>query len=463
MITYIYIDGFKSFQQFEMTFAPLTVIAGTNASGKSNLFDALKLLSDLASTDTTIEKALKNGRGEAAEAFTLYSDGTMADTITLKVEMLLDKEVEDPWDGTVTDLKKRRLRYELRLRRKDEEHDGAIEIVHESLEPIMDKDDLWPKIFRIGESTWQKLRGVTVGGSFRKPFIMTTVKNGENIARIEDKEGDKKTLKLATAKGTILSKLNVAEYPHIFAVKQEMRRWHFLHLNPTELRRPSSISSNGILAPTGENLAAVIEKLKREDPYYLNAISRMLGRFLPNYVGVDVKRDEDRKRITLILKDYEGRTYTSGVLSEGTLRILALCVLAVDDSFSGVLCFEEPENGVHPFRLGNMAELMSKFASDFRDQETSLRQAIINTHSPLFVSKIKELDDNFMLTYMSRMVTSIIDVSGARKKVGATRMTPVVEEDNPMYDSEKKNELKMAAMTENDFLYAMHSPNLEEK
>ncbi|MEW5818300.1 MAG: AAA family ATPase, partial [Spirochaetota bacterium] len=39
MITHIKINGFKSFQNFEMSFTPLTVIAGVNASGKSNLFD----------------------------------------------------------------------------------------------------------------------------------------------------------------------------------------------------------------------------------------------------------------------------------------------------------------------------------------------------------------------------------------------------------------------------------------
>ena len=48
MLTYVKISGFKSFHDFEMEFTPFTVIAGANASGKSNLFDALSLLSRLA-------------------------------------------------------------------------------------------------------------------------------------------------------------------------------------------------------------------------------------------------------------------------------------------------------------------------------------------------------------------------------------------------------------------------------
>ena len=38
MLTRIEIDGFKSFTNFSMEFSPLTIIAGLNASGKSNLF-----------------------------------------------------------------------------------------------------------------------------------------------------------------------------------------------------------------------------------------------------------------------------------------------------------------------------------------------------------------------------------------------------------------------------------------
>ena len=71
MITKIKIDGFKTFSNFEMEFAPLTVIAGTNASGKSNLFDALRLLSRIVEMD--LKTAFSEQRGDASELFT-YSE-----------------------------------------------------------------------------------------------------------------------------------------------------------------------------------------------------------------------------------------------------------------------------------------------------------------------------------------------------------------------------------------------------
>lgn len=51
MLTRIEIDGFKTFERFSLDLEPIQVILGQNASGKSNLFDAIRWLSNLASSD----------------------------------------------------------------------------------------------------------------------------------------------------------------------------------------------------------------------------------------------------------------------------------------------------------------------------------------------------------------------------------------------------------------------------
>jgi AAA15 family ATPase/GTPase len=53
MITRIKINGFKSLVQTDLYLGPFTCIAGANAIGKSNFFDALSFLSKLA--DKTIQ------------------------------------------------------------------------------------------------------------------------------------------------------------------------------------------------------------------------------------------------------------------------------------------------------------------------------------------------------------------------------------------------------------------------
>jgi putative ribosome biogenesis GTPase RsgA len=72
MITRVEADGFKSLRRFAVDLEPLTVILGANATGKSNLFDVLQILSRLATTDVTT--ALASGRGSRRDQFSRTAD-----------------------------------------------------------------------------------------------------------------------------------------------------------------------------------------------------------------------------------------------------------------------------------------------------------------------------------------------------------------------------------------------------
>jgi predicted ATPase len=145
MITKIEINGFKSFSDFEMEFSPLTVIAGTNASGKSNLFDALNLLSNLSRADLRSAFANKQLRGEVSELFTKYTDDTSASEMKFTVELLVPREVKDNWGG-VAEVKTPRMRYELVIaKRQNEQGFEELTIVHEQLARIDTDEDIWAK------------------------------------------------------------------------------------------------------------------------------------------------------------------------------------------------------------------------------------------------------------------------------------------------------------------------------
>jgi AAA15 family ATPase/GTPase len=72
MLTRIEINGFKTFEQFSLDLEPMQVILGQNASGKSNLFDAIRLLSNLASSD--VRSSVRDLRGEPIELFRVQED-----------------------------------------------------------------------------------------------------------------------------------------------------------------------------------------------------------------------------------------------------------------------------------------------------------------------------------------------------------------------------------------------------
>ena len=48
MLTRLEVNGFKTFEKLDVTLTPFTMIVGNNAAGKSNLFDVIQLLSNLA-------------------------------------------------------------------------------------------------------------------------------------------------------------------------------------------------------------------------------------------------------------------------------------------------------------------------------------------------------------------------------------------------------------------------------
>ena len=113
-----------------------------------------------------------------------------------------------------------------------------------------------------------------------------------------------------------------------------------------------------------------------------------LSDLIDDVYEVSIDRDEKRLLLTLQVQDRNGTTYPARSLSDGTLRFLALAVLALDPTAQGVICLEEPENGIHPGRIAAMLELLQEIAVDVTrpvDRNNPLRQVIVNTHSPAVV------------------------------------------------------------------------------
>jgi len=458
MITRIEIDGFKTFSSFTMEFTPFTVVAGTNASGKSNLFDALKLLSNLAETDLKTAFNNANLRGEAHEQFTQYSDGKFANEIQFAVEILLNKIIVDNW-GEKSTLKYTRLRYEIDIKRKrNAKGFDDLLITREVLKPIKHKEDKWvkknilPKLIESWRPKVFSRRG--------RPYIATEEKNEKTIIRIpaDGKPGRGRTTIAENVVQSLLSSINSVDFPHAFAAKQEMINWRFLQLNPEELSKPSPRIASDIVTPNGGNLAAALYRLKMEDSMYLNDISRELNNLLPNFVKVDVTEDIAESRFVIKLLSDDGREFSSRVLSEGTLRLLILCILKYDPKYTGTLTFEEPENGIHPYRLNMMFHLLKGLSTDLFDEEEvdlPLRQMIVNTHSSVFVAKLFRTENRspIVSVWFSKLVTTISTKNKGIQKYKTTKLLPVLRNVNKqLFDFITDTELEMTELEVKKYL-----------
>ncbi|EJL73016.1 AAA family ATPase [Chryseobacterium populi] len=428
MITKIKINGFKSFHNFEMTFTPFTIIAGTNASGKSNLFDALELLSKLAESDN-IKKALQSQRGDFLELFSMYDKGIYADVMEFEVEMLVNQKVKDAW-GNEAVLKYTRLQYQLKLKRfVNPSGLDDIAVIHEKLINLKkDNEDLWIKI--IPKNKIELWRPKVDGNRKGKPYLDTINKNSIDTVVIHQ-DGSKGTFRqipIVNANRTVLSSIDNVDFKHVLAAKEEMKSWKFLQLNPDDLREPTN-KSNGEdeITSSGKNLAAALYRISLNNDFALKEISRKLNKFLPQFIDVKVFDDKENRQFIIKLIDVDKKEYTSRVLSEGTLRILTLCILEYDDNFGSLLCFEEPENGIHPARISTMLDLLADLSTDFSDNELPLKQVIVNTHSSVLVGNFWATygnDENKSL-WFSKMVTKIDFFGDNKIKFETTKLSPV--------------------------------------
>ncbi|HBV15131.1 AAA family ATPase [Chryseobacterium carnipullorum] len=428
MITKIKINGFKSFHNFEMTFTPFTIIAGTNASGKSNLFDALELLSKLADSDN-IKKALQSQRGDFLELFSMYDKGIYAEIMEFEVEMLVNQKVKDAW-GNEAFLKYTRLQYQLNIRRFIN-NSGLedVEVIHEKLINLKkDNEDRWIKI--IPKDKIELWRPKVEGNRGGKPYLDTIKKNGIDTVVIHQ-DGSKGTFRqipIVNANRTVLSSIDNVDFKHVLAAKEEMKSWKFLQLNPDDLREPTN-KNNGEdqITSSGKNIAAALYRISITNDIALKEISRKLNKFLPQFVEVKIFDDKENRQFIIKLIDVDKKEYTSRVLSEGTLRILTLCILEYDDNFGSLLCFEEPENGIHPARISTMLNLLADLSTDFLDDELPLKQVIVNTHSSVLIGEFwqsfKE-DDNKSL-WFSKMVTKMDVYKSEKIKFETTKLSPV--------------------------------------
>ena len=392
MLTRLRVQGFKNLADVDLHFGPFTVIAGANGVGKSNLFDAIQFLSALA--DTSLLDAATGVRQETSSAnatriFTQSSE-YHADTMRFEAEMLVGPIVLDDLDQEASP-SARHLRYTVELRHTRHSHSlvPRIELVHEALVYLNKKQSLAALPFANKKKKWiQSLQG----RSRTHPFITTRPSEDGFLIKIHEDSGHQgrsRELKASALTRTVLSTINTVENPTALAARREMQSWKLLQLEPSRLRAPSEWRAKPELGLDGSGLSATLHRLLQtpgKDPADIE--SRLVGRLF-ELIG-DVRRlridpDEKRETLTVLVGYKDGLEYRARDLSDGTLRFLALATLEADPSWGGLLCMEEPENGIHPLRIPAILRLLRSISVNLDhavDEENPLRQVILNTHSP---------------------------------------------------------------------------------
>jgi predicted ATPase len=170
-------------------------------------------------------------------------------------------------------------------------------------------------------------------------------------------------------------------YPHLTALKKELQSWFFYYFEPRErMRAPTSVKEVRHIGLMGEELAAFLNTLRNLDPRQFGAVEKALHSLIPSITGI---RTEVNKVGEVELSLMEGAVaMPARVVSEGTLRTLGLLALSGAKEPPALIGFEEPENGVHPRRIRDIAKILESRAA------SGDTQLIVTTHSPILPDHI---------------------------------------------------------------------------
>jgi predicted ATPase len=412
MLTRLKVSGFKNLVNVDVHFGPFTCIAGANGIGKSNLFDAitfLSLLADRPLVDAALSVRDEEGRSSDLRGIFHRTGEEFDPVIKFEAEMIVPVEGFDdlgqPAQASITFL---RYAIELAYRGSDGARSpGALELLKEELNHITRGEAKEHLPFPHSQA-W---RDSAIQGRRASPLISTEGSGLERVIKLHQDGIPGRPLSRAAASlpRTVLSSTNAAESPTALMARREMQSWRLLQLEPLALRRPDQFTSPTRLSIDGSHLPATLYHLAKgqqigerigsldEEAVYTRVANR-LADLIGDVGRVWVDRDDRRELLTLMVSDRAGTAHSARALSDGTMRFLALAVLELEPTLQGLLCLEEPENGIHPARIPSMLRLLQDIATDTDypvGPDNPLRQVIVNTHSPSVVRQV--LDENLLV------------------------------------------------------------------
>ncbi len=344
MIKRISIENFKSLRKVDLTLGRLNLFIGTNASGKSNLFDALQVLRRAiggfpikelfeGGVQTDAGETLPGLRGGLASAIYIapgLSKPSPATEARLEVEIATEQGM---------------ARYQFGFNSQ-----GAL--TRENLA----KDGR--EVFGFdGREDWFRNPNGTLTPSYPDAYGGSHMVSGFRLG------------------------LAGSHKEFIGALVRSLQHSQLFELEPDVLRSYGPTVDAKVMGKHGENFPSIVRHIC-SDPRTKSSYLGWLRELRPREVD-DVTTLTGAVGEPMFSLRESGREFPAPVLSDGTLRFAALAAAFFQPAMPQLLAIEEVENGIHGSRLRLLLELLRSQAA------AAQTQVLATTHSPLLLAWLK--------------------------------------------------------------------------
>ena len=369
MITSLRLIDFKNFADATLRMGPFTVIVGANASGKSNLRDAFRILHGIGRGYNLVD-AVGGKYGAGGQVEWNQVRGAFGEIVRFgRPAFGLHVAMRISAGSTSRPGARRNARYSIKVG-GDERRPRTFRTTSEALgltawEPVYTSDPPYPDPVRDQDDDEHLLLRMAKTGTQRRYGDRIAVRpNQPALTQIREHRRVAKSHKTAAAQ--------------VIDVLGGMR---FLDLSPESMRQPA-FPGQTILGDSGENLPAVLKDICA-DASRRETLAEWTRELTPMDVrDFEFPTDPTTGKVQLAFRESGGRKVSAYVASDGTLRFLAMLAALLGANPARLYFFEEIDNGIHPSRLRLLADLIE------RCTETNGVQVVATTHSPDLLSMI---------------------------------------------------------------------------
>lgn len=380
LLTGLKIKNFKSIASADIDFEPLTMLVGANASGKSNLINVFRFISNITTEGIDNAVALQGGIPYLANA-------SLPKGTPIEISFTLDLSNE----GWVRSTGKKAVALEIQ---KIDYHftlqpnlrGGGYHIISDDMSLTF--DCLHVDLTARRDQRYTSLNAKYLLSAERKTakasiqlkhiFTPPDVIDDETRRTIECDIIPQVFARLCNEDKKELMLYRISMFlPSLFSESTFIRIFDF---DPRELKKSSSMASTKILEENGSNVASVLNSILRTKENR-KKLTTLLNEFLPFVDGITIENNFDKSFSYKVQEKFSNKAFHANFLSDGTVSLLAIIIALYFEELSNVIILEEPERNIHPKLLSSLLES----AEDVSEE----KQVIITTHNPEFLKHAK--------------------------------------------------------------------------